>query len=127
MLSISLLEEALFRSDGVGPSIDVTTHQGKLLVLTLGITHIFEHEYLEVSIMGSPDGKNWGTASLVKFPRKSYCGMYSTLLNLSASPQVCYVRVQWKMSYWKKIKASFMCAFYLTAEESGSRVRTAFA
>jgi hypothetical protein len=50
----------------------------------LGITRITEHQLLEVSVWGSPDGHNWDSRPLAKFPPKFYCGIYSIPLNLSA-------------------------------------------
>jgi len=125
MTSISLLQESLFHVDGVSPSIDVSRVAGKLFVLTLGITRILEQQNLEVSIWASPDGSSWGTEPLTSFPPKSYCGLYSVLLNLAQKPPVRYVRVQWKMNRWSKSpeNTSLLCAFYLDAEESGARMQ----
>jgi hypothetical protein len=127
MPSVSLLQESLVHVDGVSPSIDVSRVAGKLFVVTLGITRILEQQNLEVSIWASPDGTGWGTEPLTSFPPKSYCGLYSILLNLARKPPVRYVRVQWKMHRWSKSpeNMSLLCAFYLDAEESGSRVITA--
>jgi hypothetical protein len=127
MTSISLLQESLFHVDGVSPSIDVSRVAGKLFVLTLGITRILEQQNLEVSIWASPDGTCWGTEPLTSVPPKSYCGLYSVLLNLARKPPVRYLRVQWKMNRWSKSRdnSSLLCAFYLEAEESGSRLITA--
>jgi hypothetical protein len=124
MLPISLLREKLFQVDGVGQSIDVSRETGKLLVLTLGITRILEQESIEVSIWGSTDGAAWGTKPLVSFPPKSYCGLYSILLNLSARPEIRHLRTQWKMNRWSKSPGSaLMCTFYVDAEESGTRLQ----
>ena len=101
--------------------------EGKLLVLTLGITRIIEQESLDVSIWGSPDGENWSLRPLTKFPPKFYCGIYSVLLNLAAQPDVRFVRVDWKMSRWSRGEATPMFGFYVYAEESGARISTAVA
>jgi hypothetical protein len=126
MLPISLLRENLFQIDGVGPSIDVSRATGKLLVLTLGITRILEQESVEVSIWGSTDGINWGSKPLTSFPPKSYCGLYSILLNLSARRETRQLRAQWKMNRWSKSSGNtvVMCTFYLEAEESGARIQS---
>jgi len=117
-----LSPESIVKGDGVGPKIDLGVIRGKLLVLTLGITRIIEQESLEVSVWGSVDGDNWGTHPLATFPLKFYCGLYSILLNLAGRVETSFVRVQWKMSRWRKGAAIPMCGFYLYAEESGSRV-----
>jgi hypothetical protein len=127
MLRNFLLPESIARADGMGPEIDLGSKQGKLMVLTLGITRILEQESLEVSVWGSPDGESWGTKPVAKFPPKFYCGLYSILLNMGASSDVRFVRVQWKMSRWSKRENLPMFGFYVYAEESGARVSVAVA
>lgn len=123
MLPISLLPENVATTDGIGPPIEISRANGKLLVLTLGITRILEQESLEVSVWGSSDGSNWGSKALAGFPPKSYCGYYSILLNLAARPEVRYLRVQWKMNRINKTLGTPMFAFYVDAEKSGARLR----
>lgn len=125
MLPNFLLPESIARSDGKGPDVDLGSQQGKLLVLTLGVTRILEQESLEVSIWGSADGANWPSRPLATFPPKFYCGIYSILLNLASTPDVRYLRVQWKMSRWSRQDVTPMFGFYLYSEESGARVNAA--
>jgi hypothetical protein len=127
MLPNFLLPESIARADGIGPEIDLGSQQGKLLVLTLGITRILEQESLEASVWCSTDGNTWIARPLATFPPKFYCGLYSTLLNLSARPEIRYVRVQWKMSRWRRSAVDPMFGFYVYAEESGARVSAAVA
>jgi len=127
MLRNFLLPESIARADGIGPDVDLGSKQAKLLVLTLGITRILEQESLEVFILGSPDGENWSARPLARFPPKFYCGIYSILLNMAGSPEVRYVRVEWKMSRWTKGDTIPMFGFYVYAEESGARISTAVA
>jgi hypothetical protein len=125
MLPNFLLPESIARADGKGPDVVLGSKQGKLLVLTLGITRILEQESLEVSVWGSNDGENWGSRPLATFPPKFYCGIYSILLNLVSCQDVRFVRVQWKMSRWSRQEFTPMFGFYLYAEESGARVGAA--
>jgi hypothetical protein len=125
MLPNFLLPESIARSDGKGPEIDLGPKQGKLLVLTLGVTRILEQESLEVSVWGSSDGATWGSRPLATFPPKFYCGIYSILLNLVSNQDVRFLRVQWKMSRWSRQDVTPMFGFYLYAEESGARVNAA--
>ena len=127
MLPHSLLLETIAQTDGLGPIADVTQEAGKLLVLTLGITRIIEQESLDVAIWGSQDQVNWGTDPLGSFPQKFYCGMYSILLNLSARPEIKYLRVGWKMNRWTRGNPTPLFEFYVDAEPSGTRVRAASA
>lgn len=127
MLPRSLLPETISRANGVGPVTDVSQDAGRLLVLTLGITRIIEQESLELSVWGSPDTSNWGAKPLALFPQKSYCGIYSILLNLSARPEIKYLRVQWKMNRWTKGNPNPLFGFYVVSELSGTRIRSASA
>jgi hypothetical protein len=127
MLPLSLLNEAIVRSDGVGPVIDSFDKTGKLLVLTLDISRIVEQESLAVSIWGSPDGVVWGLAPLDSFPYKFYCGTYSRLLNLAAHPEIRYLSVRWKINHRGRPGSIPMVGFHVEAEESGSRIQRAVA
>ena len=124
MLPVVLLQEDTVRSDGAGPTIDLNRDAGRLLVITLGITRTVEQSTLEVSLWGSSDGVSWGARPLASFPQKSYCGLYSTLLNLSARPDIRYIRVQWKVSRWNKPGDAPLFGFYVDAERSGGRIHT---
>ena len=122
-----LLKERVVRSDGSGPVIELGSDAGKLHVLTLGITRIVEHQSLEVSVWGSADGEDWGLYPIARYPQKLYCGLYSTLLNLSSHPDVRYVRVQWKAHRLSKNDGAPLFGFYAYVEESGARMVAAVA
>ena len=123
----SLLSEITAQADGIGPVFDIDQDAGRLLVLTLAITRIIEQGSLDLSIWGSPDKTYWGAKPLLAFPQKSYCGMYSILLNLSARPEIQYVLVQWSMNRWTKGNPTPLFGFFVDAEPSGTRVRSASA
>lgn len=128
MLPKSLLPETIARANGVGPVIELNNQEaGRLLVLTLGITRIIEQESLDLSIWGSSDNINWGTQPVAHFPQKSYCGMYSILLNLSGRPEIKYLRAQWTMNRWTKGNPMPLFGFFVDSELSGSRIRAASA
>ncbi len=117
-----LVPECVAHEDGLGPVIDVGTDRGKLLVLTLAITCAIERATLIVYVSGSTDKTNWDNKPLVSFTRKEHPGIYSILLNLAKYPEVRYIRVEWKLSRWKRGDPSPLLSFSVTAEESGSRV-----
>lgn len=123
MSQVCLLPEDIVRTDGVGPEIEVRRESGRLMVLTLSINRTTEQAGLAVSVWGSADGINWGPKPLASFPQKFYCGLYSTLLNLSARPDVRFVRVQWKVNRLTKFSGVPLVGFSLSAEESGARVQ----
>lgn len=123
MLPKFLLPEDIARESGIGPTIDLERGQGKLLVLTLGINRVLEQGALQISIWGSRDNQDWGMHPLHTFPPKSYCGMYSQLLNLSKHPAIRFLRVEWSMSRWAKTAADPLFGFSVMAEESGARLK----
>ena len=94
----ALLSPCLQRTDGTGPTVDLGPRHAELVLLSMCINHVTEKETLTVSIWGSVDGIEWGDKPLASFPPKSYCGLYSTFLNLASHPHVRYLRVQWKMA-----------------------------
>jgi hypothetical protein len=112
-------------SDGCGPVFELSSSErGKLLVVTLAINRVLEYETLFVSIWGSPDTENWGTAPLASFSPKYYCGVYSTLLNLAARPNIKYIRADWRIQRWKSRTKEVMADFRVAVEPSGSRIHS---
>ncbi|BDC49169.1 hypothetical protein F183_A14850 [Bryobacterales bacterium F-183] len=114
-----LLPEIETMQDGEGPVVD--TVPASCQSITLGITQTLEREKLDVSIWGSPDGSNWGARPLAEFPAKSYCGLYSLLLDLSANPNVRFLQAKWKMRAWGAGRTAQgtrepLFSFYLRAE-----------
>jgi len=117
-----LLNERVVRDDGSGPEIDLGLKAGKLLVLTLGITRAVERESLEVCVWGSEDGRDWDSKPLARYPQKFYCGLYSTLLNLAASPKIRFLRVSWKVDRLTARDTAPMFGVYVFMQESGDRL-----
>jgi hypothetical protein len=115
------------RNDGAGPAIDVGSLRGNLLEVRLGINNVLEQERLAVSIWGSASGTEWSDRPLVSFPGKSYCGVYSAFLNLANYPAIRYLRVEWKMSRWANRGSTRMFGFFVSMEESVSRINAAVA
>ena len=111
-----LLPETTVRDAGTGPAIDLREERGGTLFLTLGINRIVEKESIEISIWGSADGANWGTAPLVSYPQKFYCGVYQMELDLSQRPEVKYVRAQWAVSRWIRSAGQPLFTLYLQVQ-----------
>jgi len=125
--AIYLVPQCVERNDGVGPIIDLDTLRGRLLVVTLGIDDVVEHEGLAISIWGSTSGTDWQPGPLVVLPQKSYCGVYATILNLAKNPTVRFLRVKWTMSRWAQRDSDLMFGFYVAFEEMHSEVSAAVA
>ncbi|HEY7089656.1 MAG TPA: hypothetical protein VH518_16275 [Tepidisphaeraceae bacterium] len=116
MLPQFLLPETTVRAAGTGPELDLGDQQGGTLILTLGITRIIEQESIDLSIWGSPDGSDWGAKPLTAFPQKFYCGTYQILLDLSAKPEVKFLRVKWAVNRWGKGDPKPLFTIYLFAQ-----------
>jgi len=85
---------------GDGPAVDVSGAAGRVFLVTLDITEIIEQESLDVSIYGSVDGAAWGAKAIVAFPQKFYRGEAPLLLDLTAHPEVKFVRAHWDVARW---------------------------
>jgi hypothetical protein len=114
MPSKYLLPESIAQQDGSGAVIALGASCGKPLLLTLGITQIIEQESLEVCVWGSPDRQRW--RPLQTFARKSYCGTYSVVLDLSSDADIRYLRADWKMNRWGRGSAPLF-GFYLSVDQ----------
>jgi hypothetical protein len=84
---------------GDGAPVDVSSAT-RVFLLTLTITRIIEQESLDVSIFGSADGTTWSAKSIAAFPQKFYCEQSPLLLDLTAHPDVKFVRAHWEVARW---------------------------
>jgi hypothetical protein len=120
MTPVFALPETVVRDDGHSPEIALEASMGRVLMLTLGITRVLERETLEVSIHGSRDGAIW--QRLAAFPKKSYCGTYSLLMDLSSQAELRYLRVHWNVNRWDNAMQKPVFAFFISGEELRARV-----
>ena len=117
-----LLPECLVFRDGASAPVELGAKRGKLLVITLEIHRVTEYDGLLVSVWGSADKSDWGTTPLLTFPTKSYCGVYSALLNLANNTGLEYLRVYWHVRHWAKSESTPAFGLSVFAEQSGSRI-----
>lgn len=118
MIDTSLLTQSVAVSaKGDGPCIDVSPASGRVLLATLQITRIIEQESLDVTIFGSSDGTTWGAKPLVTFPQKFYCGETPMLLDLTANPDVKFVRAHWEVARWGRGDETPMFEFDIRLKE----------
>ena len=116
MLPEFLLEETTVREAGTGPAIAIGDQAGEALILTLGITRIIEQESIDVSILGSADGTDWGARPVTSFPQKFYCGTYQIFCDLTGRPEVKYLRAKWAVNRWGKGDLKPRFSIYLFAQ-----------
>lgn len=115
MLPNFLLPETTVEQSGSGEAFDIGGGAG-LLLLTLGIGEVVEQESLDVSVMGSADGEEWLEKPLRSFPQKFYRGVSQVLLDLSATPEVRYLRVDYRTARWGVGFKTPKFRFYVFAE-----------
>jgi len=127
MLPVFLLPETTIREAGTGSPLDLGKSQGRMILLTLGVTRIIEQESLDVAIWGSADGNEWGAKPLISFPQKFYCGTYQILLDLTPHPDLKFVRVKWNAQRWGKGDSKPLFGFYVFAQEMRQQILAASA
>src|ERR1700731_2174104 len=110
-------EKTVVSAKGDGPTIDVSNASSRVFLLTLLITDIIEQESLEVSIHGSADGSTWAPKPIVTFPRKFYRGETPLVLDLTAHPDVKFVRAHWEVARWGRGLETPMFEFSLSLKE----------
>jgi hypothetical protein len=104
-------------SKGDGPSVDVSGAANRVFLVTLTITKIIEQESLDLSIYGSADGTTWGVKSLAAFPQVFYRGEWPLLIDLTAHPDVKFVRAHWEMARWGRGTETPMFEFGVALKE----------
>ena len=110
-------EQTVVNAKGDGPILDVSHASSRVFLLTLQITNIIEQESLEVSIHGSADGSTWAPKPIVTFPQKFYCEEAPLLLDLTAHPDVKFVRAHWEMARWGRGVETPMFEFGVSMRE----------
>jgi hypothetical protein len=120
MTPVFAFAETVVREDGHSPEIVLDASTGRVLMLTLGITRVLERETLEVSIQGSRDGSIW--QRVAAFPKKSYCGTYSLLMDLTGQPEMRFLRIHWSVNRWDNAMQKPVFAFFVSGEELRARV-----
>jgi len=102
---------------GDGPAVDVSGASHRVFLVTLSITKIIEQEALDISIYGSVDGAAWTPKSIAELPQQFYTGEWPLLLDLSAQPDVKFVRAHWEVNRWGRGTETPMFEFGVTMKE----------
>ena len=107
---------------GDGQSIDVTSASNRVFLVTLSITKIIEQESLDVEIFGSADGATWEPKSIAAFPQKFYAEESPLLLDLTAHPNIKFVRAHWEVARWGRGTETPMFEFGVTMKEVPAKI-----
>jgi hypothetical protein len=115
--AILVPENTNVSAKGDGATVDVSGAANCVFLVTLSITKIIEQESLDVSIYGSADGSTWEAKSLAAFPQKFYTDESPLLLDLSAHPEIKFVRAHWEVARWGRGTETPMFEFGVTMKE----------
>jgi hypothetical protein len=115
--TVLVADKTVVSSKGDGPAVDIGGATNRVFLLTLDISDIIEQESLELTIFGSADGAAWEAKPLVTYPQEFYRGQYPLLLDLTAHPQVKFVRAHWDVARWGRGVETPMFEFGLSMKE----------
>lgn len=104
-------------ANGDGAAADISTAGHRVFLATLAITDIVEQEALDVSIWGSADGAAWGSQPVARFPQKFYRGQHPLLIDLTADPDIKFLRAHWEVNRWGRGSLSPMFELNLSLRE----------
>lgn len=119
-----LPEKTLITAKGDGAPMDLSGASNRIFLLTLQISKIIEQESLDVAIWGSADGAAWGEKALAAFPQKFYVGEHPLLLDLTALPEIKFLRAHWEVNRWGRGTDVPMFEVTLAAREVPKEVLT---
>ncbi len=93
-------DKTVVNAKGDGPALDLSRAKGRIFLLTLAITNIIEQESLDVAIFGSSDDVTWDPKLVAAFPQKFYREEVPLLVDLTARPEIKFLRVHWDVARW---------------------------
>jgi hypothetical protein len=125
MIPNFLVPEQVVRENGTGPVIDLGPDCPGAVALTFGITRVVEQQSIDLGFYGSADGETFDDKPFASFPQKFYCGTYSLVLDLSARPDVRYIRAGWKANRWGRGDQTPLFSIYVFAEAVNPRAMAA--
>jgi hypothetical protein len=95
-----LLPSTQSETSGESPPYELGELAGNSLLLVLQVTDIIEQESLHVSVLGSADGKEWGSRALFWFPQRFYRGITPAAVDLSQRPELKFLKARWELNRW---------------------------
>lgn len=117
MQALLVPEKTAVTAKGDGPPLELKPAQGRVFLLTLAITNIIEQESLDVSVYGSADGATWDAKPITAFPQKFYREEVPLLLDLTARPEVKFIRAHWEVARWGRGSETPMFEFHVALRE----------
>jgi hypothetical protein len=109
-------ENTRVTAKGDGESVDISASETRVFLATLKITATVEQESLELSFVGSPDGTAWDKP-IATLPQKFYRSETPVLLDLTANPDVRFIRAHWEANRWGRGTTNPMFEFSVSLKE----------
>jgi hypothetical protein len=110
-------EKTTVTAKGDGRAVELSGASNRVFLLTLHITNVVEQESLDVSVHSSADGSAWNPKPVASFPQKFYRGPHPLLLDLTAQPEVKFLRAHWEVSRWGRGSETPMFEFHVAIKE----------
>jgi hypothetical protein len=126
MLQTALIpDKSAITAKGDGAAVEIGGTTNRVFLLTLNITAVVEQESIEVGIFGSSDGQTWSAKPILSFPQKFYCGQSPLLLDVTAMPDVKFLRAHWEVNRWGRGTDAVMFEAGLTLREVPAEILAA--
>ncbi len=93
-------EKTVITAKGDSEALDISAASSPIFLLTLSINEVVEQESIEITLFTSADGAAWDAKPVATLPQKFYVGEYPLLVDLTAIPNVKFVRAHWDVNRW---------------------------
>ncbi len=93
-------EKTVITAKGDSEALDISAALSPIFLLTLSINEVVEQESIEITLFTSADGAAWDAKPVATLPQKFYVGEYPLLVDLTAIPNVKFVRAHWDVNRW---------------------------
>ena len=110
-------DKTVATAKGDGPAVEVRGAAHRAFLAALHITQIVEQEAIDVSVYGSADGSAWSAKPIVSFPQKFYRGETPLIVDLTAQPDVAFIRAHWEVNRWGRGSETPMFEFGVSIKE----------
>ena len=104
-------------ANGDGAAVDVSGSETRRFLCVMDITSQLEQESLDVAIHGSEDGQNWTPKPILKLPQRFYRGETRMVLDLTARPEMKFIRARWELNRWGRVAPAPMFVFGMALNE----------
>lgn len=110
-------EKTRVSAKGDGQPVDISGATSRVFLAILSITDTVEQEAIDLTITGSVDGTTWDPKPVAVFPQLFYRGDTPIIVDVSALPDVKFLRAHWEVNRWGRGGETPMFEFSLALKE----------